>query len=55
MREARGKGLFEARFFRLESGKKGWVSRQKTDFPGDFQGSNLTMRENSGQEFFRRH
>jgi hypothetical protein len=27
---------------------------RKPDFSGDFQRSNLAMRENLGQEFFRR-
>jgi len=53
-RGAREKGLFEAGFS-ARIGQKGWFSRQKTNFPGDFQRANLTMWENSGQEFFKRH
>jgi hypothetical protein len=53
VRKAREKGLFRAGFS-ARIGQEGWISRQKADFPGDFQGANLTMRENFSGALFKR-
>jgi hypothetical protein len=46
------KGLFEAGFS-ARSEQKGRRLGQKPNFPGDFQGPNLTMRENLGSKSFQ--
>jgi len=53
--KSEGKRAVLGPVFRLESGKNGWFSRQKTNFPGDFQRPNLTNAGYLGCLFFKRY